>query len=104
MQELKKQQLEAQLAVIQQETVNEQAQLELAKAQQRVAEEQAKVDIAKELALAELYAQHPEYVTLQIALANASAIKATDKFIYTPAGVFPQLILSNGLLPTYQMK
>ncbi|MBI5352760.1 MAG: hypothetical protein HZB50_09005 [Chloroflexi bacterium] len=104
LQELKKQQLEAELAVIQQETVNEQAQLLLTQAQQRVAAEQARVDIAEELALAEMYAKYPEYVALQIALANASAIKDSDKFIYTPAGVFPQLILTNGALPLIPMK
>lgn len=104
LQDLKRQQLEAELAVIQQETINELAQLELTQAQQRVADEQAKVDIAKELALAEMYSSHPEYVALQIALANAAAIKDTDKFIYTPAGVFPQLILSSGVLPTIPVK
>ncbi|MBI5823299.1 MAG: hypothetical protein HZB18_04675 [Chloroflexi bacterium] len=104
LQELKKQQLEAELAVIQQQTVNADAQLKLTQAQQAIADEQAKVDIAKELALAEMYARHPEYVALQIALANAEAIKDSDKFIYTPAGVFPQLILSNGVLPTVPLK
>ena len=57
-----------------------------------MAQEQAKVDLAKELALAELYAANPQYVALQIALANASAIKDTDKLIFTPEGVFPNLI------------
>ncbi len=104
LQELKRKQLEAQLTVIQQETLNEQAKLLLTQAQQQVADEQAKVDIAKELALAQMYAKFPEYVALQVALANASAIKPTDKLIYTPAGVFPNLILTNGVVPTVQMK
>jgi len=104
LQELKQQQLEAELSVIEQQTVNAQAQLELTQAQQAVANEQAQVEIAKELALAEMYASHPEYVALQIALANANAIKDTDKFIYTPSGVFPNLILTNGAIPTFQIK
>jgi len=104
LQELKQQQLAAELAVIEQETVNAQAQLELTKAQQQVADQQARVDIAKELALAEMYASHPEYIMLQIALANASAIKDSDKFVYTPEGVFPNLILTNGTIPTFQVK
>ncbi|HNK62511.1 MAG TPA: SPFH domain-containing protein [Anaerolineales bacterium] len=104
LQALKKQQLEAELAVIEQQTINTEAQIELTRAQQKVADEQARVDIAKELALAEMYAQHPEYVALQVALANASAIKDTDKFIYTPEGVFPNLILTNGAIPTFQIK
>lgn len=63
------------------------------------------VDIAKELALAKLYADNPLYVTLQIALANASAIKDTDKLIFTPEGVFPDLIFSNSnLLPSVDVK
>jgi len=105
LQQLKQQQLEAQLAVIQQETINAQAQLELTKAQQEVAAEQARVDIAKELALAKLYADNPIYVTLQIALANAAAIKSTDKLIFTPEGVFPDLIFTNNnVLPTVSVK
>lgn len=76
----------------------------MTQAEQKIADEQAKVDIARELALAEMYSNHPEYVALQIALANASAIKETDKFIYTPAGSFPNLILSNGVVPTVQVK
>lgn len=100
---LKQEQLKAELAVIEQETVNAQAQLELTVAQQAVANEQALVDIAKELALAQMYSSHPEYVALQIALANASAIKDTDKFIYTPAGIFPNII-GNGVMPTFDIR
>jgi hypothetical protein len=100
LQQLKQQQLEAELSVIQQQIVNEQAQLNLTKAKQNVANEQALVDIAKELALAELYKKYPSFVTLQIALANSAALKATDKVIFTPDGVFPNLIFSNGVLPT----
>lgn len=99
LQQLKQQQLEAELKVIEQEKINSQSQLELTTIQQKVAQQQAQVDIAKEIALAELYANHPQYVALQIALANASAIKNSDKFIFTPSGVFPNLIISNGLLP-----
>jgi hypothetical protein len=105
LQKLKQQQLEAELAVIQQETVNAQTQLELTKAQQQVAAEQALVDLAKELALAELYAKNPAYVSLQIALANASAIKQTDKIIFTPQGTSPNLIFSNNnVLPSIDVK
>jgi hypothetical protein len=100
LQQLKQGQLEAELKVIEQQKINSQSQLALTLIQQKIAKEQAQVDLAKEIALAELYAAHPEYVTLQIALANASAIKDTDKFIFTPNGVFPNLIISNGVLPT----
>lgn len=103
LQDIKRQQLEAELAVIEQEKINTQAQLELTSLQQQVADEQALVDIARELALAELYQNYPSYVSLQIALANSSAIKDTDKFIITPDGVFPNLIFSNGTLPTFNV-
>lgn len=103
LQELKKQQLEAQLAVIDQETINAQAQLELVVVQQQVADEQAQVDIAKELALALLYSENPQYVALQIALANAQAIKETDKLIFTPDGVFPNLIFTNNTVPAFNI-
>lgn len=104
LQELKRQQLEAELAVIAQQTINAEAQLELTQAQQAIADEQARVDIARELALAQMYAQYPNYVALQIALANASAIKDTDKFVYTPEGVFPNLILTNGAIPNFNIR
>lgn len=103
LQQLKQQQLEAQLAVIEQETINAQAQLELTAVQQEVAAEQAQVDIAKEIALAELYAQNPAYVAIQIALANAQSIKETDKLIFTQEGVFPNLIFNNGAMPTFDV-
>ncbi|MBK9604856.1 MAG: hypothetical protein IPO36_23970 [Anaerolineales bacterium] len=95
--------MEAELAVIEQEKVNTEAQLELTNLQQQVADEQALVDIAKELALAALYEKYPSFVALQIALANAAAIKPTDKFIFTQEGVFPNLIFSNGTLPTFNV-
>jgi hypothetical protein len=103
LQQLKQQQLQAELAVIEQEKINAQSQLELAAVQQQVAEKQAQIDLAKEIAQAKLYAQYPEYVALQVALANANAIKATDKFIITPAGVFPNLIFGGSALPTIPM-
>jgi hypothetical protein len=103
LQQLKEQQLEAQLAVIEQETINAQAQLDLTQAQQQVADEQAQIDLAKEIALAQLYAANPSYVSLQIALANAQSIKETDKLIFTPDGVFPNLIFNNGAIPSFDI-
>ena len=88
---------------IEQETINAQAQLELTQAQQVVADEQAQIDLAKEIALAELYAAHPDYISLQIALANAQAIKETDKLIFTPDGVFPNLIFNGGAIPSFDV-
>lgn len=104
LQQLKQQQLEAELAVIEQEKINADAELALAQAQQKVAEEKALIDLAKEIALAKLYAENPSYVSLQIALANAQAIKETDKLIFTPDGVFPNLVFNNsGTLPTFDI-
>jgi hypothetical protein len=104
LQELKQQRLEAELKVLEQEKINTQAKLELTAIQQQVAVEQAQVDLAKEIALANLYAANPQYVSLQIALANAQAIKASDKLIFTPDGVFPNLIFSNGVMPSFDVK
>jgi hypothetical protein len=104
LQQLRQQQLAAQLAVIEQEKINADAELALAQAQQKVAEEKALIDLAKEIALAKLYAENPSYVSLQIALANAQAIKETDKLIFTPDGVFPNLVFNNsGTLPTFDI-
>lgn len=103
LQQLRQEQLEAELAVIEQEKINTDAELALAQAQQKVAEEKALIDLARDIALAKLYAENPIYVTLQIALANAQAIKETDKLIFTPDGVFPNLIFNNGALPTFDI-
>lgn len=100
LQQLKQQKLEAELKVIQQETINAQAQVDLTKVQQEVAKEQAQIDIAKEIALAQLYAENPQYVALLMAQANASAIKDTDKFIFAPEGNFPNFIFTNSVNPS----
>jgi SPFH domain / Band 7 family len=99
LQQLKQQQLEAELKVIEQQKINSQAQLELTIIQQKVAQQQAQVDLAREIALAQLYSQNSGYLALQMALANASAIKDSDKFIFTQEGVFPNLVFGNGILP-----
>jgi len=100
LQQLKQQQLEAELKVIEQEKINNQAQLELSKILQQVAQQKAQADIAKEIALAQLYASNPQYVALLVAQANAQAIKDTDKLIFAPEGQFPNLIFTNGLAPS----
>jgi hypothetical protein len=78
-------------------------QLGLTQAQQQVVDEQAQIDLTQVRTLAKLYAQNPSYVTLQIALANAQAIKETDKMIFTPEGVFPNLIFNNGAVPSFNV-
>ncbi|MCB0159671.1 MAG: hypothetical protein KDD83_16170, partial [Caldilineaceae bacterium] len=63
--------------------------------------QQAKADVAVELALAELYREHPEYLQLQSVIANASALQPTDKIIFTPEGTVPTLVLPGpGIVPT----
>lgn len=97
--------LEAEKQVIEAQKNNDllsaQRDLEINKAMAVAAIEKAKADLAREIALAELYGQNVNYYTLQMALANASAIKATDKLIFVPEGVFPQLIFGEGLKPVY---
>jgi hypothetical protein len=59
--------------------------------------------VAFDVALAEIYATNPEYLQLQIAQANASAISATDKLIFTPEGTVPTLVLPGpGIVPTVE--
>lgn len=78
-----------------------QKDLEINKALSAAAAEKAKADLAKDLALAEMYTKNPTYAAYMAAVINASAIKETDKFIFTPEGVFPQLVFSGaGVLPT----
>jgi hypothetical protein len=99
--------VEAEQAVIEAQKRNDliaaQRDIEIAQAQAIAAEEQAKAQIAFESALAELYAVRPEYVQLLIAQANASALKSTDKVIFTPEGMTPTLVLPGpGIVPTVE--
>jgi len=103
--QLQQDKLIAQKAVIEAEKANQllsaQQDLAINKAQALAAAEKVKVEIAKEIALADLYARYPSYVSLQIALANASALKATDKVIFTAEGMTPTLVLPGpGIVPT----
>jgi hypothetical protein len=103
--QLEQEKLLAQKAVIEAEKANEllaaQQDLAINKAQALAAAEKVKVEIAKETALADLYARYPSYVTLQIALANAAALKLTDKVIFTAEGMTPTLVMPGpGITPT----
>lgn len=57
-------------------------------------------DLTREIAIANLYGENPNYFNNQMSLANANAIKQSDKLILTPEGVFPQLIFGSGILPS----
>jgi len=102
---LEEEKLVAQKAVIEATKANElyaaQQDLEINRALAAAAAEKVKVELAQQIALAQLYKDFPEYLTLQIALANASALKATDKIIFTPEGVMPSLVFAGpGITPT----
>lgn len=99
--------VEAQKAVIEAEKQNEllaaQRDIEIAQSLAIAAKEQAKAQIAVETALAELYAGQPNYVQLLMVQANASALRATDKVIFTAEGMTPTLVLPGpGIVPTVE--
>lgn len=103
--QLEQERLIAEQKVIEAEKANEllaaQQDLEINRAQADAAEERARADLAKERALAELYAQNPGYLALQVAQANASALKETDKIIFTPEGTMPTIVVAGpGITPT----
>lgn len=103
--QLEQEKLAAQKAVIETQKGNDlfaaQKDLEIFRATAGAAAEKAKADLAQSLALAELYARNPAYLQLQIATANASALKATDKIIFTPEGTTPTIVLPGpGVVPT----
>ena len=121
--QLEQEQLAAQLAVIEQQkqndlaTVDKQQAVTLAERERdllvaqedleiaRITTERAIVDAeartAVEQVLAILYEANPEYLTLLLAQANASALNETDKVIFTPEGTVPNLVLSGpGIVPT----
>ena len=80
-----------------------QKDLEINKALADAAAEAARAALAEELALAELYRENPEYVYLQVVLANASALKETDKIIFTPEGTTPTIVLPGpGIAPVVE--
>ncbi len=97
--------VEAELAIIQAEKNNElnaaQLDLEIQTASAKAAAEQAKADLATETARATLYASNPGYLQHQIAQANAAALNANDKIIFTPEGTAPTIVLPGpGIMPT----
>jgi regulator of protease activity HflC (stomatin/prohibitin superfamily) len=99
--------VEANRAIIEAQKSNDllsaQKDLEISKAQAVAAAEKAKADLAAQAALAELYAKNPGYLQLQIAQANASALQATDKVIFTQEGMVPTLVLPGpGIIPTVE--
>lgn len=77
--------------------------LEINRALAEAAVAKAEADLALDLALAKLYAANPGYLQLQMVQANASAISATDKLIFTPEGTVPTLVLPGpGIVPTVE--
>jgi hypothetical protein len=101
---LEEERLQAQRAVIEAEKSNDllsaQKDLQINTARADAAAEAARAELAQELALAELYGQNPEYVYLQTVLANASALNATDKIIFTPEGTTPTIVIPGpGITP-----
>ncbi len=102
---LQQERLIAEQAVIEAEKANEllaaQQDLEINRALADAAEQKARADLAQQRALAELYASSPAYLQLQIAQANAAALKPTDKIIFTPEGTTPTIVLPGpGITPT----
>lgn len=99
--------VEAEKAIIQAEKENEllaaQRDLEIESARALAAAERAKADVAVQTVLAELYASNPGFLQLQVVQANAGALKATDKIIFTPEGTIPTLVLPGpGIVPTVE--
>lgn len=104
MAQLERERLIAEQKVIEAEKANEllaaQQDLEINRALANAAEERARADLARR-ALAELFAQNPGYLALQVAQANASALKETDKIIFTPEGTMPTIVVAGpGITPT----
>lgn len=97
--------VEAQRAIIQAEKDNEllgaQLDLEVQRSRALAAQEEAKASVARQGALAAIYAGNPEFVQLQLAQTNASALKPTDKIIFTPEGSTPTIVIPGpGIVPT----
>ncbi len=121
--ELERQRVAAQLAVIEAQRANKLAELEtqrqeiektkaneilsaernlqIRKLEADAMESAARGDVALRKALALLYAEHPEFQLVTIAEANAAALSATDKIIFTVEGTAPTIVLPGpGITPT----
>ncbi len=120
--ELERQRVAAQLAVIEAQRANtlaeletERQRIEAAKANETLAaqrnleirkleadamEAAARGDVALRKALALLYTEYPEFQLVTIAEANAAALSATDKIIFTVEGSAPTIVLPGpGITP-----
>jgi len=121
--ELERQRVAAQLAVIEAQRANTLAELEterqrieaekaneilaaernlqIRKLEAHAMEAAARGEVALRKALAQLYAEHPEFQMVTIAELNASALSATDKIIFTVEGSTPTIVLPGpGIAPT----
>lgn len=97
--------VEAERAIIEAEKSNEllaaERELEIQKANALAALERAKAETAIDTMLAALYTANPGLLQARIADANARALKASDKVIFTPEGMTPTLVLPGpGIVPT----
>ena len=97
--------VEAERAIIEAQKANEllaaQQDLEINRALALAATEKAKANLAEQLALAELYEANPGLLELRMVEANASALRPTDKVIFTPEGTVPSLVFPGpGIVPT----
>ncbi len=97
--------VEAQRAIIEAEKNNEllasQRDLEIESANALAAAEAAKASVAQEAAIAAVYAANPGLLQLEMAQTNASALRATDKIIFTQDGMVPTLVMPGpGIVPT----
>jgi hypothetical protein len=102
---LEEDRLKAQRAVIEAEKANDllsaQKDLEINQVRADAAVAAARAELAAELILADLYATNPSYAYLQAVLANASALTAADKIIFTQEGTSPTIVVPGaGIVPT----
>jgi len=99
--------VEAERAIIEADKSNEllaaEKNLEIQKINAMAALERAKADTALSGALGDIYASNPGFLELKIVEANASALRNTDKLIFTQEGTAPTLVFSNDqIVPTLE--
>ena len=105
--DLERQRLEAQSEVIEAEKANSllsaQKDLEINKLQAEAALSAARVELAAEIIKAGLYEENEAYAYLQALITNASALKETDKLIFTLEGSTPNIVVPGaGIMPTVE--
>ncbi len=105
--QLERERLVAERIVIEQQKSNDlfaaEKELEISLVEAEVALLTAQATLAEELVLAQLYGDNAAYAYLQALITNASALRESDKIIFTQEGTTPTIVVPGpGIVPVVE--